>query len=433
MLRRPLVLIDGVLSELPQGDSLPSDAVVLDALAQIQSTSLITGGDLTPNADPTKYDMSAGMGIVVDNFTDPEHPVKTVVIWTAKTGLTPAYINTDSTSYVAINASGTVVYTNTLATAEQRRDLIFIGWVDHTDMTNIGGMKVQPFSGTMIAAQLNDFFLALGAFNIDGNVYSPATGLQAQRSAGQTFDSNANYAASHKSPHILTTNLETPISLVYYYRDGAGGWMDDNAAVTAVDPNHWDDGSGTLALVPAGKWTVQVIAFYAQTLSNDFQYGQHVYDTYDEAKTALSAAVDIDPYNAFDTFRGWLVVQQGCTDLTDVATAEFVSAGKLGLVDVASGGGSGGEANTGTNVGTGASVFKDKLGVALRFKTITGSGQATVTETEDTINIEVADSGNTQNVFISDTPPASPPSSYLWIQTGMGADGAGFTFWIGGN
>lgn len=48
----------------------------------------------------------------------------------------------------------------------------------------------------------------------------------------------------------------------------------------------------------------------------------------------------------------------------------------------------GGESNTGANVGTGAEVFKDKSGVSLRFRSITGAGGITVTENANEIEID---------------------------------------------
>ena len=34
------------------------------------------------------------------------------------------------------------------------------------------------------------------------------------------------------------------------------------------------------------------------------------------------------------------------------------------------------------------------------------------------------------NVFIQNAPPGSPPATYLWIQTGLGGSGTDMTFWV---
>lgn len=38
--------------------------------------------------------------------------------------------------------------------------------------------------------------------------------------------------------------------------------------------------------------------------------------------------------------------------------------------------------------------------------------------------------GGTQNLFVQNASPVSPPSTYLWVQTGLGTSGNDFTFWI---
>lgn len=58
--------------------------------------------------------------------------------------------------------------------------------------------------------------------------------------------------------------------------------------------------------------------------------------------------------------------------------------------------GAGGEINTGANVGGGdAEVFRDKTGVALNFRTITGLGSVTVTENGNVVEINVPAVGET--------------------------------------
>lgn len=55
---------------------------------------------------------------------------------------------------------------------------------------------------------------------------------------------------------------------------------------------------------------------------------------------------------------------------------------------------------------------------------IQGSGISIVGDT-----ISATGGGGTQNLFVQNSTPGSPPSTYLWIQTGLGA-GSDFTFWI---
>ena len=369
------------------------------AIENLQSTGLLYGGGLSINADNTKFDIQAGAGIVVNNYTNAASPVRTLVTWARQTGISCPGIATSATTYVNIDSSCNFYYTyDTILSATERRDCIAVGWLDHPDNATITAAKIEPYTNTDIQAQLNDFFDSFGAFNILGNEYSYAsTNLTVKRTAGKTFASNSNYWVSRKTPHIITTDIETGISFQYYYRDGAGGWIDDLTSVAVVDPNHYDDKTGTLASVTSGYWTIQALLFYAPTDVNDFQYGQAQYSDLPTALSALQAAIDINPYNAYDTFRGWLIVKQGATDLSNPAQAVFRSAGKLGIIDVQSGGGTGGEVNTASNIGTaGIGLFQQKAGVDLQFRNIeAGSSLITVT----------LDSGN--NAIKIDTTAAS--------------------------
>ena len=58
-----------------------------------------------------------------------------------------------------------------------------------------------------------------------------------------------------------------------------------------------------------------------------------------------------------------------------------------------SGGGGTGEANTGSNVGTGDGVFKQKTGVDLEFKTLIGGTNTTITNNANDLTIDVTGTG----------------------------------------
>lgn len=35
-----------------------------------------------------------------------------------------------------------------------------------------------------------------------------------------------------------------------------------------------------------------------------------------------------------------------------------------------------------------------------------------------------------RSTYVQPTAPVAPPATYLWLQTGLGADGSGFTLWF---
>jgi hypothetical protein len=363
-------------------------------LNNLLSTGLLTGGILSINADDdTKFDISAGAGIVVNNYTDPSNPTRTFVTWEDKIGVVDPYLTSISTTYINIDKDGELIFLTDVPSDENRRDYILLGWTDHTDLTTIGDIISEPIYNCDIQAQLNDFFENFGAFNISGNIYNFLTGLTIQRSTGKTFDGNANYSISKKNPHIVSTDLEAPANLYYYYRDGVDDWINDNPVTTTIDPNNYDDNSGTLAVVPSDKWTIQVISFYSPTVVNDIQYGQRIYDSSADAESDIDNIIEINPYNNYDTFRCWIIVKQGATDLSDTNQAIFRAAGKLGMIDISSSGGPGGEINTASNQGLdGIGLYLNKMGVDLQFKNINAaSNKITVTNnaSRKTVDIDI--------------------------------------------
>lgn len=301
-----------------------------------QLSSGLIGGGILSIVDNTHFSISAGLGIIVNNYTTPSTPSKTMVTWNTLT-VTDTHLSVPFTS-VAIDVNGNPYIIAGDFTADQRRDYILIGWVDHSG-GSISIVGTQPTYNADIQVQLNDFMLNFGDFNISGNVYSNYTGLQIERSSGFVFSSNNNYANDIKNPHVITTSEEQGCQLQYYYRlpSDSSGWNNNLSSTTIVDPNHWDNNSGTLAVVPSGYWTIQLLTFYAASDNNDIQYGQTTYATLLEAEAAISNIITLNPFNSYDILRGWLLIQQGCTDLGNTLAAKFYNCGTITLQDVVEG------------------------------------------------------------------------------------------------
>ena len=389
----------------------------------IQSTGLVTGGIITPTVgETTKIDIGPGSAKFINNYTDPLHPVVVSYTWNTISGLTVDYLNTDPTTYIRIDSAGNITQSPNEIADVERRSILELGWVDHPDNTTITFCWNEPYFGNDLQSQLNDFFNAFKQFNIEGNEYTAYSGLTIQRSAGRTFDNNSNYAVDPRDPHIITTELETTCP-IYYYNKVVGGWKNDNDSVTNIDPNHYDDGTGTLHNVTTGYWTIQVIGFYAVYDSTDIQYGQAEYATYEETIANIKTPIVINPYNNSDTFRAWLIVQQGCTDLTNASTAKFRSAGMFGMNDAGSGsiGGSGGEVNLASNIGlSGVGLYSAKSGVTLQFKNIDKSTGSVITVTNNPTNktVEIGITEDATHRFVTDTEKTTwnakqPAGAYL--------------------
>jgi hypothetical protein len=384
-------------------------------VTNLLSTGIIDGGELSINADPTKFDIAAGYGLIVDNHTDPLNPTRTLVNWSAKTAQTDTYLATSTSTYIAIDSSGNVVQSDVNFTDSQRRDYIILGTTSHIVGDVIESADLEPYESYNVMGQVSDFFENFGAFNIEGNEYNHNSALAIEKTAGKTFDAGSNYVNSVKSPNVVISGAESPVADIYYYYRNTD-WVNDTAPVGSIDPNQYDTGTG-LSAVPTDYWTVQTVFFYAPWGTTDVQYGQAYYATREEAEAAVSATIEINPWIAdWDTFRCWLVVQEGSTDLTDPAQATFLSAGKLGLVSSVSGGGSAGESNTASNIGnSGVGVYVQKVGVDLQFKNI-ASVNNHISISNDTVgnNIKVSlIPGNIDITALSNTGVFQTAGAYL--------------------
>ena len=136
------------------------------------STGLIKSGVISINGDNTKYNVSAGIGIIT-NFDDPENPTSTIVNFPAVVAKTPSYLTTSNITYVAINSSGTVTESATPFTPEQRRTLIILGAVIHSNLTNINVVNNISAPTNASTNQLHDLMEAIGALNLSGNKFGP--------------------------------------------------------------------------------------------------------------------------------------------------------------------------------------------------------------------------------------------------------------------
>ena len=301
-------------------------------------TGLVTGGVMSINADPTKFDITAGSGYIVDNHTDPAVPVVTKVTWGAFTAVVAPWLATDLVQNIAINAAGAVVQQLAAFTIAETRDYIIIGRL-------AGNLSAITFATTAprvlfnVALDADDLAASLGQVNIGGgNVFSAnGANLNVNKSSGEVYRTGANYSADRKSPNIVPSAALVAPTFLRTYRNGAGGFI--NVSTTVTDQNFYDNGTGTLAAVATNKWTVQRIYLAASATATRavFVYGQAVYNSLGLAKDGIATEAVVINASLNDTLlRGWLLVRNGCTDLSDTNEALFIAAGKLG--DTGSGG-----------------------------------------------------------------------------------------------
>lgn len=299
-------------------------------------TGWLAGGILSINGgDPARFDLSSGNGLIVDDSV-PEFRNITPVSWGAFTSVVLTNLATQDFSWIGIDSAGAIVQIGGRApTSAERRDNIWLGRVVHANRTTISFFIDAPIGAGAPEYTGIDLAAALGVFNVDGNVYS-STGanLILQRTSGAIWRLFSNIRTDFKTPHVVSLLAASPIaSFNYRYRNGLGGWTEAPAA--QVVPNLYDDGTGTLAAVPANRWTIQRIRLSTTGLTIA-KYGQALYTSKAEARANIFATIASDPALSETVLRAYLIVRGNATNLQDPDN-EFIEVSS----GVAGGGGGG--------------------------------------------------------------------------------------------
>lgn len=306
-----------------------ADALTIADAERVQTTGILSGG-LISQASSTTVDWTAGNGVITD-YSDPNNPVVHRVSWDAETGYTPTNLTTDCTTVFGYDKNGAIVEILTSALAPiDTKDYILIGAATHTGST-IVSINTSPgnigYDGT---GSFMDFFnLVIGPANISGNTYQPnGVNMNIDVIGGEAYMVGANFHNDPQLSDIVTLPTQFPVSFSKVYRDADPGLYIkyDGSPTTIIDPTQLDDGSGTLQSVTAGYWTIQRI-FRSRDGSTYVAYGQDEFATKDLAVEAVSNELfeEKSPL-PFALMRGYLVVSQAATDLSDTNDAVFFEA-----------------------------------------------------------------------------------------------------------
>jgi hypothetical protein len=424
--------IDTVISDL---------ATNTKTFYNIMSTGRKTGGVITiTSGQPSKFDMTLGTGVVVNNYTDPNNPVFTNVSWPARTAQTLTYLASADETALGIDSSGNIYQSNTSFSEDSWHDIIQIATIGHWSRSQIDYIIMEPHGIISPMTQLQGFWDYFGPFNVSGNEFTAnGANMKLNKSGGDTFNQCSGVV---KTPNIISSSAGTAVYFSYYYQSSPGVWV-ETALTQTVDDLKYDTGSG-LGTVPVGKFTIQTIFLYAPLWVNggsteysvDIQYGQVVYDTLALAQAAITSSIKFNDYLSYDTFRTWLIVKRGTTSLQNASDAMFIQAPPLKFGTMAAtGGGSTGEVNTASNVGTaGVGLFNSKVAADLQFKNAeAASSKISIADypTNKTVRFDVAEANivhqnvsgagtNTHATIDTHLSAAAPHSGHVQIGGQLG-------------
>lgn len=294
-------------------------------MAGAVSTGILTGGVVTPNANPLLFDISAGTGLIID-WTGPQAPQRKYIKWAALIGETVPNFASQFTS-LFFNAAGALTKDpGAVPDGNDYRSRIYLQSVIHQSGTQVDSVSSGGTPAYEVIAALFDYVRFVGPAN-KGNCFAP-NGVSTTfiKEVGQTALPFINRANDLQNPTVQTDALISPVTnFTQAYRDGSGGttFIFPNSV---IDSGFWDDGTGVLNSVTNNRFTLKRIYWFPQSGSVTVTVGQAEYANLVDARAALQTEnAIIDPLITNNgSFTATLIVQEGATDLSDPAQAEFI-------------------------------------------------------------------------------------------------------------
>lgn len=289
------------------------------------STGIFFGGVISINAiDNSKFDISAGKGVILD-ASNPDSPQVRTIEWENIEGVTLTNLATSDSTLLALNSSGTVIQSVNSFSYAQSRNLILLGGVSHPDNATISTTYSLKMPSYNVGASLRDLVKALGLINENGNVFSAnGANLQINRSGGVVFAYGQNFDINPNDPNHVSTLLSQGENFLRVHGNGSGNLVVENF-INSVDPNNYDNG-GVLIAVPTNRWTNIRLYVYPNTGTNVVRYGSAHYATKTDALNALlTESVESLVELGTAVLRGFLTVKEGATELDNGTVATFTA------------------------------------------------------------------------------------------------------------
>jgi hypothetical protein len=300
-------------------------------LAMNASTCVLSGGELIPNADLTKIDISAMTGVIIDwdsvNPTTGTNPNLTYVTWPGVVGLVPTFA---PITWYMINSAGALVQQAAQPTPAQRRQNAVLGLT----LTQGGVILVDqtlPTIPSQVGNQLADLMDSLGPFIDAGCVMTPnGVNRSINLSLGDTFSRAFSQVPDYEDPHNAVISAQTPIQFRHITRvTGSAGLL-----TNLLNVGFYDLG-GVVTPVGGGANTstnFRVWGFANNTVTEQIliQYGQNTYASLAAAVAGIgSGNYIVQPATSLGALIGWITVTRTATNLSDPTQAVFTKSPKF--------------------------------------------------------------------------------------------------------
>lgn len=311
-----------------------------DLEAQIQRGTYggwIESPNLTVNGGNNKqFDISAGTGMFVD-FTDPSNVMRLPYSYPGSTGNVGTLLGSAAIrqSFISINNLGVIQQRSVEPTGNQGEEELFLGNLTHGN--DLGTNDVYddatdtPFTDYSMIRTVRVFIRSFGGVNSDGLIYGGVPGtLSLTHTSGTGLVLGRNYFVNKSFPDSPEAVAENPVPVVVRkYEDTSGNLVTIGTPDAFIDPNTYNN-NGTLTALGPNKWSIQRIFFFYGSNTTIVYQGNAQYNSLGEAQNGIITEVFTEhPDTKQAVFRGYLLVQEGATDLDNPIQAEFRTIGSL--------------------------------------------------------------------------------------------------------
>jgi hypothetical protein len=300
------------------------DVDVAQALSVGLSTGLVSGALMTVGPGPTQFNVSAGVGYIVDYATVPSAPTVVKVTIPAQTVTLAGPELARVTSWWVVNALGVISSLPAQPTDDQRRTSIQLGITGL-----IAGTLVNIISAPNYLPQLANHFYD-HAYSLGPHVTNAAppkvtangANLRFNLSAGKIFTVGYSYGIDVKDPSIINTLAENPCPFFYGTQLPSSEFP-----ATLIDVANYDVG-GVITPIPGGinTTTIHRVWLFGTKIAGQqilVQYGQITYGTLAAGIAGVGSGdyvVNPDVINGGGTLIAYIIATRGCTSLQDPTT-----------------------------------------------------------------------------------------------------------------
>jgi len=316
---------------------MPSNLTINDISLSGSNGLIGEWSGITINVDNTKINIAEFEYIFID-LTDFNNPRLVRSTCEGFVGVIPEYltiVGITSTYFAYDPINNILIHKNAPFEENERWDYIPLGNAVHSNNINVNATNNLPDVAIKLESQLHDTLDYLGAFNINGNLFSPnGSNKKVNKTLGNLCKRGSGYNSAgvlrYKRPNAVTLGelIGSPDADIRHRLRNLQEYIYETG--DTIDTEHWDN-NGVKELIPVGKFTIHRLAI---PVSNKLrvQIGQFLYDSISEALQAISTEQFIPEQNLNQNFlfRCALVVESGCTELNNETKARFMELDRFG-------------------------------------------------------------------------------------------------------